>query len=401
METTRNEQTFGNKIKNALFTPKFSLRNVILSLILGFGVAYLTLLTIYGSNDANAIVSSLFKSGFSSSKSIARLTDKIVVLGFAGLAVGFGMKAGLLNIGVSGQMAFSAFVAYLLIRKLEISETSTMLIVGFIVTLTVSTAIAMISGLLKAFFKVNEVISTIMMNWIVVYLLRFFAARTTEWTHLVSGVNKTETVSLYGGSITKDSISLEGNFGTSGGKMIVDDTTSNAWYLAAIGISLFVVVAIALWFILTKTRYGFKLKAVGLSGSAAQYSGYSQKMHIVGAFGISGSLAGMAGFALFFLSSNVIPAGGSPINEGFFGIAVALVGLNNPIGILGSAVVFGLLNGPTDGVILWGLPSNLIDIFTGIITYFVAITTLWIYLRPIDKYKTWRQSRRYSMKGGE
>ena len=83
-----------NTIKSALFTPKFSLRNVMLSVMLGFLVSYLTLLVVYGANDANAVVQSLFKGGFSDSKTIARLSDKIVVLGFAGLAVGFGMKAG-------------------------------------------------------------------------------------------------------------------------------------------------------------------------------------------------------------------------------------------------------------------------------------------------------------------
>lgn len=376
------QTSFGTKVKNALFTPKFSIRNVVLSLILGFAVAYVTVLAIYGANDANAIVSSLFKGGFTDSKTIARLLDKIVILGFAGLSVGFGMKAGLLNIGVSGQMSFSAFVAYLIIRKAEITDTAQILILGFIITVVVATLISMLSGFLKAFFKVNEVISTIMMNWVVVYLLRYFAGAATGGA------------SSFGGNITKDQIDLNGSFGNgTASNLVVNDTLWNTWYLAIIGISLFVFTALVLWFVISKTSYGFKLQAVGKSETAAQYSGYSQKMHQVAAFGISGMLAGMAGFAMFFLSTNLISAGAAPINEGFFGIAVALVGMNNPIGILGSAMVLGLLNGPTDGIILWGLPSNLIDIFTGIITYFVAISTLWMYLRPIHKYKLYKERK--------
>lgn len=382
----KNDKSLFTKLKEALFTPKFSLRNVFLSLCLGFLVAYLSMLIIYGANDANSIVTSLFRGDFSSSTSIARLLDKIVILGFAGLSVAFGMKAGLLNIGVSGQMTFGAFVAFLVVRKLEITNIYSILTIGFIITVIASTLIALISGILKSFFKVNEVISTIMMNWIVVYLIKFFASS-------VSSVG-TSSVANFGGNQTKDIISLDGDWGANDRStnipLLQNGDLWNTWYLAIVGIVLFVLTSIILWFIFSQTRYGFKLISIGKSKEASHYAGYNEKLHTIIGFGISGFLAGMAGFTMFFLASNIIPAGLSPINEGFFGIAVALVGMNNPLGIVGSAIIMGILNGPTDGIILWGLPGNLIDIFTGIITYFVAISSMWMYLRPIQAYKNFK-----------
>lgn len=391
------KKSLGSKFKEALFTPKFSVRNVLLSLVLGFLVAYLTLLIVYGASDANAVVSSLFKGGFNSSQSIARLLDKIVILGFAGLAVAFGMKAGLLNIGVSGQMTFGAFLAYLVVRKAGMTDIYAILIVGFIITVIGSTLIALVSGLLKAYFKTNEVITTIMMNWIIVYLIRYFASSTS----LVG----TNTISNFGGNSTHDIISLNGDFGSGtpavvGKSLVQNGDLTNTWNLAILGIVLFVITASLIWFLFKFTSYGFKLKSIGQSKTASNYAGFNEKLHTILAFGISGFLAGMAGFVMFFLSTNIIPSGLTPINEGFFGIAVALVGMNNPIGIIGSAVVMGILSGPTDGIILWGLPGNLIDIFVGIITYFVAITTLWIYLRPIEAYKTWKLRREYNSNEG-
>ncbi|NQZ65891.1 MAG: ABC transporter permease [Mycoplasmatales bacterium] len=362
------------KFKKALFTPKFSIRNVILSLILGFLVAYLTIIIIYGFSDASYVVKSIFKGDFYDSKSVARLFDKIVILGFAGLAVLVGNKAGLLNIGVSGQMVFGAFVGYFIVRKMNTDNITAILIVGFISTVLTSTFVAMISGIMKAFFKVNEVISTIMVNWIVVYLIKFLASYSkTNWYN--------------SSSINTISLSQPSNTSTSFAHQIVTEGVWNAWYLAIIGIVLFVVSAGVLWFLFAKTRYGFKVQSVGLSKQASQYSGYNTKLHQIFGMSLSGAFAGMAGFTMYFLSKNVIAASSAPINEGFAGIAVALVALNNPLAILGSAFVFGILDGPTDGIVFGGFPSSMVQIFAGVMTYFVAITTLWIYLRPVVIFK--------------
>ena len=364
------------KIKEAIFTPKFSLRNIILSLFLGFLVAYLTLMIMYGASDASYVIKSIFVGDFYDSKSIARLMDKIVILGFAGMSVLVGMKAGLLNIGVSGQMMFGAFVGYFVVRQMGTTDTGAILVVGFLVTVITAAFIAMISGVLKAYFKVNEVITTIMMNWIVVYAIKYFAQnKSASWYDS----NNTDKIQLSQNHKNIDTVDPSNILGI--------------WYLAIIGIVLFISAALILWFVIYKTSYGFKMQAVGMSQAASEYSGYNVKLHQILSMTLSGAFAGMAGFSMYFLSKNYIIVGSAPIQEGFSGIAVALVAMNNPLALLASAVVFGLLDGPTDGIVFGGFPSSIVQIFAGVITYFVAISTLWIYLRPIQKYRDWKLIR--------
>ena len=364
------------KIKEAIFTPKFSLRNIILSLFLGFLVAYLTLMIMYGASDASYVIKSIFVGDFYDSKSIARLMDKIVILGFAGMSVLVGMKAGLLNIGVSGQMMFGAFVGYFVVRQMGTTDTGSILVVGFLVTVITAAFIAMISGVLKAYFKVNEVITTIMMNWIVVYAIKYFAQnKSASWYDS----NNTDKIQLSQNHKNIDTVDPSNILGI--------------WYLAIIGIVLFISAALILWFVIYKTSYGFKMQAVGMSQAASEYSGYNVKLHQILSMTLSGAFAGMAGFSMYFLSKNYIIVGSAPIQEGFSGIAVALVAMNNPLALLASAVVFGLLDGPTDGIVFGGFPSSIVQIFAGVITYFVAISTLWIYLRPIQKYRDWKLIR--------
>lgn len=129
------------------------------------------------------------------------------------------------------------------------------------------------------------------------------------------------------------------------------------------------------------------MRATGLSSSVSEYAGYNSKKYKLISMGISGIFAGMAGFTMYFLSRSSITATVLPIGEGFAGIAIALVALNNPIGVVASAALFGLISGPTSGVVMGTYPSQMVQIFTGIITYFVAATTLWLYIRPINLYR--------------
>ena len=138
---------------------------------------------------------------------------------------------------------------------------------------------------------------------------------------------------------------------------------------------------------LEKSKTAFKLIATGKNATAANYAGYNSKMLVLSSFAISGLFAGLAGFVMFFLSYNSIPGAEAPIQVGFMGIAVALVGMLNPLAIIPSAILFGLLSGPIDGIVVAGFAPDVVLIFSGVITYFVAITTLFLYLRPIEMVK--------------
>ena len=288
------------KIKNFIFTPQFSIRNVILSILVGFLLSYIVLLSIYGAAGANHIVRSLFEQDFFDSVTTSRLVAKIAVLGLTGLAVGVGMKAGILNIGVSGQMTAGAVLGYILIRNSSYMQThnSVTLFISFIVVVAVAVAMAMISGVLKAFFRVNEVISTIMLNWVAVYLAKKFANTSKGDAIMAGGEGKNVSPTWF----------VEGH----------------EWAYAIVGIVLLIVIAVGVWLFLKKTSSGFKMIATGQNEDAAKYAGYNNKLQLVNAFMLSGLIAGVAGFVYFFLSYNSIPATEAPIQEGFIGIAVAL-----------------------------------------------------------------------------
>ena len=370
-KTEKQQKSFWLKAKDFLFTPHFSIRNVILSLVLGFAIAYMTLLSIYGASGANHIISSLFIQDFLNSETSAKLMSKFAILGLAGLAVAFGMKAGILNIGVSGQMTAGGFLGYHIIKNWDYAlqgHDGVVLMVSFIIVILAAVMMAMISGIFKAYFRVNEVISTIMLNWVAVYLVKRYATTPKQDAmQVATGSNKTFS----------DVRFVDGH----------------EWVFAIVGIALLVGIAILAWLFLYKTKGGFKLIAVGQNKDAAEYAGYNSRGLMLLTFAISGFIAGVAGFVSFFLSYNSIPAIEAPIGDGFTGIAVALVGMINPLGVIPAAMVFALLNGPVDGIVVSGFAPDVVLIFSGIITYFVAITSLFLYLRPIQMVKLWKEKR--------
>lgn len=368
----KSETTFLTKVKNFLFTPQFSIRNVILSIGLGFIVAYLTILSIYGIDGANHILKSLFVQDFLNSKTSARLMSKFAILGLAGLAVAFGMKAGILNIGVSGQMTAGGFLGYFIISKwhwaMDSGNQGVVLLLAFFIVVVTAMMMAMISGVFKAFFRVNEVISTIMLNWVAVYLVK-----------------------RYANTDKKDAMNAPIGDGKKGNDILFVD--GHEWVFAIVGLLLLVSLAVFAWIFLTKTRGGFKLIAVGQNKDAADYSGYNSKFLTLITFAISGFFAGVAGFVSFFLSYNSIPAMEAPIGDGFTGIAVALVAMVNPLGVIPAAFLFAVLNGPVDGLVVAGYAPDIVLIFSGVITYFVAITSLFMYLRPVKMVQDWKNKR--------
>ncbi len=348
------------KIKTFILTPNYSFRNVLFALILGFGIAYATLLAMYGTADANFLVQHLFKQDFLDMHTSTLLIRKITILAMAGLAVAFGMKAGILNIGVSGQMTAGGIVGYIIIQysgwmRLEKNNNWVLAIMFFVVVGT-SMVVALLTGILKSYLKVNEVISTIMINWIIVYIAKRFT--TNE---------------------SKDAIEMG-----KGAKGF--DTTrfvhGNDWLITGICIGVSILFIIIAWFYLSQTKFGFKIIATGMNKDAAHYAGYNSKLLTLNAFVISGALAGVAGYLFFFLSDNSIPAFEVPLAEGFTGIAVALVAMLNPWLIIPSSILFGLLEGPIGSIDAAGFPPSVIQVFSGVITYFVAISSIFLYLRP-------------------
>jgi simple sugar transport system permease protein len=143
------------------------------------------------------------------------------------------------------------------------------------------------------------------------------------------------------------------------------------------GIFLAIIFAVLIYFILEKTAFGYELKACGFNREAARYAGINEKRSIILSMVIAGALAGLGGALLYLAGSGKgITVVDVLASEGFMGIPVALLGLNNPIGIIFSGFLIGYLKVGGSNMQLYSFAPQVIDIIIGVIIYFSAFALL-------------------------
>lgn len=274
-----------------------------------------------------------------------------------GLAVGFAFKMGLFNIGASGQYTMGMFFAMYVGFMMPMSG-SIHWIVAILGGLIGGMIMGSIPGILKAFFNVNEVITSIMLNYIGMLLVDMWVQGNS--TMFVSTLSRTKYL--------PQSVQLA--------SLNIQNSNANVGLLIAIGI------AIILSIVLRKTTFGYELIATGLNKDAANYAGINYKRNTILTMVISGGLAGLGG-AFAILAPSVI-AGSSmtyePINiiaiNGFNGIAVALLANSNPIGIIFSSLFISHIQRGGTSASLFGYKPEIIDIVISVIIYFSAFSLI-------------------------
>jgi simple sugar transport system permease protein len=271
-----------------------------------------------------------------------------------GLSVGFAFKTGLFNIGASGQFIVGAYLAVLV--GIKGAGLGSFHWVAALLAAVVGGALwALIPGLLKALANVHEVIASIMMNYIGMYLVNYMVVQTI--------FDKLRNQSL---PVARSAI-----IPRMGLDKIFPRSNVNAGFIIA------VLAAVAMYVILNKMRFGFELKAVGYNRDASKYAGINEKRCIVLSMVIAGGLAGLGGGLLYLAGSgkyievvNVLAA------EGFTGIPVALLGLSNPIGILFAGLFIGYITVGGDYLQLFDFAPEVIDIILAAIIYFSAFALI-------------------------
>ena len=256
-------------------------------------------------------------------------------------------KAGLFNLGGSGQYS----IAVIVIALLGIGTNLPWWLV-LIMAMIASALWSMISGALKAFFNVNEVISGIMLNWIGLYLANgILSQNSSVWD---SAHSETLTISNASNAYIP-SIGLNYLFA---GNSIV-----------GLGMILVLVVVAIIYILFKKTTIGYELKATGLNADAANYAGINKVKSILIATAISGALAGLAaslnmqnGFTCWRLSS-------TPPEIGFQGISAAFLGGLHPIGIIFSSYFIVHITEGGSMITDLGFSPEVASIMTSIIIY--------------------------------
>jgi simple sugar transport system permease protein len=290
--------------------------------------------------------------------SVISMIDRAVPYYLAGLAVAVGFKMNLFNIGVEGQYYLATIVAAVVGAAIHLPAPIHVAVIC-LVAMAVGAAWAAIAGVLKATRGVNEVISTIMLNNIV--LLGFGAWLVARFRVDSAGLQ----------SVTKD-IPASGLM-----------PNLNGW-LEAVGIDVpqgsrlsgFLLIAIAVgiayYLLLWRTRFGYDLRASGLNPWAAASSGVDAKGMTVKAMVVSGAVAGLVGMS-YLLGDFGRYTGDFPVGIGFVGIAVALLGRNHPVGIGLGALLWGFMERSSQRLDLLGVPKEIVKIMQGVILLAVVV----------------------------
>lgn len=344
----------------------------LLCIAIGLLVGYVVLLIINPKGAGEAIVAILknyfyYPSPVAVIKYLGTTLVKTSALLMCSLSVLFAWKVGLFNIGAAGQYVIGVGAALYVALAFQMPWY-----VCLIAAIVCAAIVGGISGFLKAYFNVNEVISCIMLNWIGLYcvnmLLSTVKEQQTPYTKTLKSTN---------------SAALLPNMG-------LDKVFSKNEFVT-IGVILSVVMAIIVWVVLEKTKFGYELKATGLNKNAAKYAGMREKRNIIITMMISGGLAGM-GAAVFYLSGieqwmvqqTSIPA------MGFNGIAAAFLGGSHPIGaIFSSYFIQHITSGGTyvDKSMYCSQISDLISAFIIYLCGFVLFFKAWLnrYLNARDE----------------
>lgn len=305
-----------------------SLLASLLCIVLGLVIGYIALLLINPAGAGEAIVT-IIKNFMTYSKTSSQLKYlgstlvKTAPLLMCSLSVLFAYKAGLFNIGAAGQYVIGAGASLYCALSLGLPWY-----VCLLAAIVAGGVLGAISGLLKAYCNVNEVISCIMLNWISLYLVNTMLSTVKE-----EASPYTLTLSSTNPGAIMPSLGLGALF-------------SKNQYVT-IAIPLAIIVAILIWVVLEKTKLGYELKATGCNKFAAKYCGMKEKKNLILTMAISGALASM-GAALLYLTGfeqwqctqSSVPA------MGFNGIAAAFLGGLNPMGtILSSYFIQHITNG--------------------------------------------------------
>jgi len=360
-----------NKLKNTLLSDSFnnaysSIFSILIGLLFG-------LIILMASNPAQAVDGFIIilKGGFSTgAKGLGQVLYFATPLILTGLSVGFAFKTGLFNIGAAGQFIMGAFAAVYIGVHWTFLPAPWHWIVALIGAAIVGGLWALIPGLLKAYLNVHEVISTIMMNYIGMYLANYLIKLTVYDSQKALSMNVAESARLPKGGLDYIFYNPLGS--------TKDLSTVNC------GIWIAILIAIVIYIILNKTTFGYELKACGYNPHASKYAGINDKRNIVLSMVIAGMLAGLGGGLLYLAAANgrhikvvdVLAA------EGFNGIPVALLGLSNPIGIIFSAIFISYITQGGNYLQTLDFVPEVIDIIIACIIYFSAFSLIFRTLLP-------------------
>ncbi len=317
------------KVKNGPSTNALrvsaSIKAVVLSLILGL----LLIVATGQSQNIGSFFEGFWKYNFSDMHLFTEWLATVVYLIPLGLALAVSFRMGLFNIGAAGQALAGGSIAFIIGSKTSFGSF------GFLVTIaigvTVGMLVALIIALLKNKFGINEVISSIMINWMLFYLIKYFVTADSAipdpiYLNMDNDLRLDFIYQLFGENTSKK---------------------------LNVGLFISIPLVFILWWAYSRTNWGYKQELIGNNKNVGAYLGIDSKKEIYKTMAISGALAGLAG-VIYYCGFNI-----SLMDDGvtdipawsFNGITIALLGFNSPIGVLFSSCLFAMFNPSIDSTI--------------------------------------------------
>lgn len=298
----------------------------------------------------------IFKESFEGTTKINILLSNMGILIIASLAFIIGNKANLFNMGISGQLMCVATVSTLISHSCHLGSGANQVVI-FLLGLIIGAMLSAIIGIIKVFLNVNEVVSSIMFNWIIYFLTILILKKYVPQN---SSNNFTKPIDDH---------------------LLFRTQISNQYFafVPIILVTFFLVGFIYLF--LNYVTIGKKQCLTGLNINCAKAVGYNTKMNLIVSMAISGAIAGILGNLIYCGFTCEMPT--STIvkvipQEGFDGIAVGLISMNNPLAVIPVSFFFSIIKTSTNALQLIGISSDITLIFLGIIIYCSAMSSLII-----------------------
>ncbi len=307
------------------------------------------------------LISSGFKLNY-----IPTVIYKATPMMLAGVAIAFSFKLGLFNIGITGQVTAGAFFSILV--GLAGGNWFACLLVGMLG----GAFMGFIPGFLKAKFNVNEVLSGIMLNWVLYYIIGIIG---NLW------IPKSFKYRMNASEL--EILPITARMPSMGLDKVLPGVS--------VGLIIAILLVLIIQIVLNKTTFGMELKMTGSNKHASKYAGVNQVKSIVLALTISGALAGICGYMSF--ADPVSPIrftwdsnSNTLLSNGFDGIAVALIAQNSPIGCIFSAILLNLIDSAQNALknVSSSYNTHYVELIRSIIIYGAAISSFFNYF--IKKY---------------
>jgi simple sugar transport system permease protein len=348
----------GNSMKSRLNAIFDALLPVIATLAaLLFGTIMLIIL------DVNPIVAyqALLNGAFGSTNAIAETLVKATPLLLVGLGICIAYRGNVINIGGEGQMIVGAITATWVGLQFTELPGWLMILIAMIVGAISGSIWGGIPGVLKAYFNVNEILSTVMMNAIAVQLLNFVLTGP-----MIDPVQSQNASQIPQTARLEEAYRLP--------RLVPTRMHLGAFFA--------VILAIVVYILLWRTTLGYRIRSVGQSKSASRYAGIKVKRYIIVALMLSGALAGLAGvIQVYGVNYRMITDGstsGFTGGAGYNGIVAALFGSLHPIITIPASILFGaLLVGANSMQRVTQVPSALITALNGLVVVFVVSSEIW------------------------